>query len=68
MQMNQPLHEIAAYSVQQFCDAHSLGKATFYALLKKGSGPRLMKIGRRTLISREAAVEWRQRMETETGQ
>jgi hypothetical protein len=34
-----------------------------YELLNRGLGPRLMKIGRPTLISSEAAAEWRARME-----
>jgi hypothetical protein len=35
----------------------------FYNLLKRGDGPAIMKVGRRTLISAEAAAEWRRRME-----
>ena len=32
---------------------------TFYALLKRGEGPEIMKVGLRTLISHEAAARWR---------
>lgn len=53
----------AAYSVQQFCDAHGFTKVMFYKLLKQGRGPRFMKIGTRTLISIEAAADWRRSME-----
>jgi predicted DNA-binding transcriptional regulator AlpA len=53
----------SAYSPAQFCDLHGIARTTFYALLKDGRGPRLMKVGRRTLISIEAATEWRQKME-----
>ncbi len=63
--MDQHTQQIEAYGVQQFCYAHNLGRATFYSLVKQGRGPRLMKIGRRTLISREAAEEWRRQMEIE---
>lgn len=53
----------AVYSVKGFCAAHDITKVTFYALLKKGIGPRIMKVGVRTLISHEAAAEWRRQME-----
>lgn len=56
----------AASSPAQFCDEHGIARTTFYMLLKQGRGPRLMKVGRRTLISAEAAADWRKRMEAET--
>jgi len=55
-----------AYSIPQFCSAHSISRALFYLLLKDGRAPAVMKVGRRTLISAEAAAAWRKRMETET--
>lgn len=55
-----------AATIPQFCDGHNISRTHFYQLLKEGRGPRLMKVGRRTLISQEAAVEWRRRMEAET--
>ena len=55
--------EQRAFSVETFCTAHSITKVFFYQLLKKGHGPRIMKVGRRTLISLEAAAEWRRQME-----
>jgi len=48
-----------AYSVEQFCRAHDISIGHFYALLKAGIGPRLMKVGIRTLISVEEAARWR---------
>ncbi len=56
----------ATYSVADFCREHSISRAFFYKLLLEGCGPRVMKVGRRTLISREAAEEWRRRMENAT--
>lgn len=53
----------AAYSVEEFCDAHRISRATFYNLLSGGQGPRVMKCGRRTLIARESAEAWRRQME-----
>ena len=51
------------YSVAEFCREHGISRGLFYRLLREGRGPRVIKAGRRTLISREAAEEWRRRME-----
>jgi predicted DNA-binding transcriptional regulator AlpA len=62
--MDQP-----TYTILQFCTNHgNISKSFLYKLIKEGKGPRLMKIGRRTLISTEAAAEWRAKMEAETSQ
>jgi len=53
-------------SVSAFCADHGVSRSLFYRLSKEGRGPRLTKIARRTLISAEAAAEWRARMEQET--
>jgi predicted DNA-binding transcriptional regulator AlpA len=53
------------FSVQEFCHAHRISRGTFYKLLSAGRGPRAIKIGTRTLITTEAAEEWRRRMERE---
>lgn len=53
-------------SVSDFCRAHGISRALFYKLLREGRGPRVMKVGRRTLISCEAAEQWRRRMEGAT--
>lgn len=57
-----------AYSVTEFCAIFggSCTRPHFYQLLKNGKGPRIFKIGRRTLISHDAATEWVRRMEAET--
>ena len=54
------------YSVNEFCSRHDICPATFYMLLKEGNGPKIIKVGARTLISRESAAEWRKRLEHET--
>ncbi len=51
------------YTVAQFCKSHNISRSMFYKQLKLGEGPRLMQVGRRRLISNEAAADWRQRME-----
>jgi predicted DNA-binding transcriptional regulator AlpA len=52
-----------ANHVKGFCQEHGISRAHFYNLLKRGDGPAVMKVGRRTLISAEAAAAWRRRME-----
>jgi predicted DNA-binding transcriptional regulator AlpA len=51
------------FSVTEFCRDHGISRGMFYKLLGEGLGPKAVKIGRRTLISSEAAQEWRRRME-----
>lgn len=61
--MNKP-----TYSIPGFIADHHISRAFFYKLVNEGKGPRLMKIGRRTLISAEAAADWRAQMEAQTNQ
>lgn len=63
MNLSQALTNRAAYSVAEFCSAHGITKVTFYKSMKEGSGPRIMKVGTRTLISAEAAADWRRQCE-----
>lgn len=60
------MHKATA-TIPQFCDAHNISRTHLYELIKQGKGPRLMKVGRRTLISTEAAADWRRDMEAATG-
>ena len=53
-----------AQSIEDFCKSNGISRSLFYKLLRQGRAPRIMKIGRRTLISSEAASEWRKAMET----
>ncbi len=57
----------ATYSIAEFCREHGISRGLFYNLQRGGRGPRVMKVGSRTLISREAVEEWRRRMETGRG-
>lgn len=54
----------AAYSIAEFCQAHRVSRAFFYVLQKRGEGPAVMKVGKRTLVSEESAKDWRKRMES----
>jgi predicted DNA-binding transcriptional regulator AlpA len=58
-----PLADMLAFSIPEFCRWHGISRAHFYNLSKSGDGPAVMRVGRRTLISAEAAAEWRRRME-----
>jgi predicted DNA-binding transcriptional regulator AlpA len=53
----------AMLSIDEFCTAHGISRAFFYKLQTKGKAPRIIKLGKRTLISIEAATEWRRAME-----
>jgi predicted DNA-binding transcriptional regulator AlpA len=55
--------ELDAYSIPQFCAAHGISRAMFYKILNDGTGPRVMKVGSRTMVSREAATRWRRERE-----
>jgi predicted DNA-binding transcriptional regulator AlpA len=52
-----------SFSIEHFCVAHGISRATFYNLVKRNLAPRRMKVGKRTLISAESAAEWRIKME-----
>jgi hypothetical protein len=52
-----------ALSIDTFCERHSISRSGFYILRANGTGPKLMKVGARTLISREAAAAWRRARE-----
>jgi hypothetical protein len=52
-----------AFSVEEFCTLHRISRCYFYKLLRNGLGPRIIKIGARTLISVEAAADWRRERE-----
>jgi hypothetical protein len=48
---------------ESVCDAHDISVAYYYVLRKTGGVPREMRVGRRFLISLEAAAEWRKARE-----
>jgi predicted DNA-binding transcriptional regulator AlpA len=58
--------EKATYTLAQFMEGHNVSRTHFYRLVKADLAPRVMRVGRRVLISAEAAAEWRKRMEDET--
>lgn len=52
-----------AQSVPEFCQSYNISRSLFYKLIREGHGPRIMKVGRRTLITPESSDEWCKRME-----
>ena len=56
----------AAYTIAEFCAAHRISRTHLHNLMKLGQGPRIMRLGRRVLISPEAASEWRHDLEQTT--
>jgi hypothetical protein len=59
--------EKMVYSIKEFCEAHDLSVAYYYILRQQGAGPKEMKVGRRWLISKDAAAAWRKRRERGQG-
>lgn len=57
--------ERQAYSIENFCKTHDLSRSAFYDLQKVGKAPAIMRVGRRVLISAEAAREWREKMQSQ---
>jgi hypothetical protein len=47
------------YEIKDFCKAAHISKSTFYALQRKGLGPRITKVTeRRTLVAPEDVQQW----------
>ena len=56
----------AAQSISQFCADHAICRSTLYELWARGEGPRKMCVGRKILISAEAAADWRREREAQS--
>ena len=59
------MDELGALSIAAFSKAFGLSRTTVYELVKQGD-LRTFKVGKRRLISLEAADEWRRRLEAQT--
>jgi hypothetical protein len=53
----------AALTVREFCEAFRISQAKYYEMKKEGWGPVEMEVGRRRVISYEAASVWRRERE-----
>ena len=49
----------AAYTVNEFCDAHRISRSKLYELWSAGVGPRFIRVGTKKIITNEAAADWR---------
>ena len=63
--MNQPFRTVL--SIAELCEELGISKSFFYKLQAKGRGPATLKMGRRTLITREAADAWIARLQEKKG-
>lgn len=50
-------YEKHAFSIEEFCRLYSIGKTKTYEEIKDGK-LKIKKVGRRTIITAEAAKEW----------
>ncbi len=51
------MNEPKAYDIPTFCRVYSIGRTLVYKEIKEGRLP-FLKIGRRTLISKDTADNW----------
>jgi hypothetical protein len=54
---------MGARSIDEFAKANGFCRATFYNLKKHGKAPKTFLVGRRRLVSDQAAAEWQRAME-----
>jgi hypothetical protein len=55
--------DLDAFSIAEFCRRHGISTQLYYKLQPQGLMPPTFRLGSRVLISREAAVAWRQERE-----
>jgi hypothetical protein len=55
-----------AYTIPEFCRRHGFSQSKYFAIAAAGEGPRVMRVGKRVLISKEAAADWRRALEAES--
>jgi predicted DNA-binding transcriptional regulator AlpA len=53
-----PLGYAAILSIKKVCSVFNFSRQTFWRLRKGGLGPTVLKVGRRRVITLEAAREW----------
>ena len=46
-------------TIPEFCRDHKISRAFFYKLERGNNGPEIIKIGKRTFITLDAAKKWR---------
>jgi hypothetical protein len=54
---------LQVYTIKSFCSHYGFTTVHLWMLRKEGRGPRVMKLGRRVVITKQAALEWEAAME-----
>jgi hypothetical protein len=49
---------LKAYTIPQFCEAYNMSIWTYYRIAKDGIGPKIRKVGHKTLIGVDDAEAW----------
>ena len=58
------LRVLGAFSIPSFCRSHGhMSEAMFHKMCAAGKGPATMMVGRRRMVSVEAAAKWRRERE-----
>lgn len=57
------MDEKDAFSIPEFCRRIGISASFYFAESREGRGPRVMRVGHRVLISKEAAADWRRERE-----
>jgi predicted DNA-binding transcriptional regulator AlpA len=57
-----------AYSITRACELTGISRAFFYSELKRGRGPRTIKIGKRRLVLHESLMAYLREREGHNGQ
>jgi hypothetical protein len=50
-------------TIPEFCERNTIKKSFYHKLQAAGKGPRVLRVGGRRMISREAEAEWRKSFE-----
>jgi len=58
-----PTSEKASFSIDEFCARNDISRSMFYLLKKGGKAPRVMSVGTRQIITKEAESDWHRQME-----
>ena len=53
------------YSIKDFCKAFSISRSYFYKLKDQDKAPKTFNLGKKVMITSEAAHEWQKSMEAQ---
>jgi hypothetical protein len=57
----------ADFTINEWCRRHKVCRSTYYKMQRENRGPKIIKIGSQTRITRKADEAWSRRMERESG-